>query len=248
MHEIFDVAQRYAEADEMKALHDDIHKHYASRSIHPSKEDHQHSSISSRKNDRCHLNYQRSRSPPSEDTQIMNKSIENSIIKLSPHEDSHIKKRRLFLDLTSTPPEYSRAHISISWGEMSSHMKWPQPLKPQKYGERGRNKRCSFHNDFGHTIECYHLKGAIEDLIRRRYLRNFVQQNQTVEQATNQVANQNERSSEKMTYKRPAVNGVINTIIGATEEWAISKSKRKVHLRSIMHMGLVDPTKKEGED
>ncbi|OMP05638.1 hypothetical protein COLO4_08702 [Corchorus olitorius] len=61
MHELFEVAQRYAEADEMRALHDDIHKHYASRSIHPNKEDHQRMSISSRKDDRCHQNYQRSR-------------------------------------------------------------------------------------------------------------------------------------------------------------------------------------------
>ncbi|GFY95669.1 hypothetical protein Acr_10g0010540 [Actinidia rufa] len=53
-------------------------------------------------------------------------------------------------------------------------IKWPGKIKtdPQK---RNRNKYCEFHRDHGHNTEdCFQLKEQIADLIKRGYLRKYV--------------------------------------------------------------------------
>ena len=53
-------------------------------------------------------------------------------------------------------------------------IKWPSKIKtdPRK---RNKNKYCEFHRDHGHNTEdCFHLKEQIADLIKRGYLRKYV--------------------------------------------------------------------------
>ncbi|XP_052209253.1 uncharacterized protein LOC127812767 [Diospyros lotus] len=64
----------------------------------------------------------------------------------------------------------------------------PNPIKtPNKF--RNREKFCAYHNEVGHdTSECYALKDAIEELIRRGRLQDYVVRpaNQPPQQANQQ--------------------------------------------------------------
>ncbi|KAL0403887.1 UNVERIFIED_CONTAM: hypothetical protein Sradi_2029500 [Sesamum radiatum] len=77
-------------------------------------------------------------------------------------------------DLTQyTPLNAPRAEI-LSVAKQQGLVQWPFPMKynPKRMTS---NKYCHFHRDRGHsTEECYHLKNEIEKLIRRGYLRKFV--------------------------------------------------------------------------
>lgn len=53
-------------------------------------------------------------------------------------------------------------------------LKWPAKLKAGSH-RRNKDKYCLFHRDRGHTItECFDLKEAIEALIQRGQLKEYV--------------------------------------------------------------------------
>ncbi|KAL0445179.1 UNVERIFIED_CONTAM: hypothetical protein Slati_2240600 [Sesamum latifolium] len=63
--------------------------------------------------------------------------------------------------------------------KQQSSVRWPFPMKDNLKGIMS-DKYCHFYKDRGHdTEECYHLKNEIEKLIRRGYLREFVDQGKT---------------------------------------------------------------------
>ncbi|KAL0386820.1 UNVERIFIED_CONTAM: hypothetical protein Sradi_2563800 [Sesamum radiatum] len=84
------------------------------------------------------------------------------------------KRERRQSDLTQyTPLNAPRVEI-LSVAKQQGLVRWPFPLKdnPKRMTS---DKICHFHRDRGHsTEECYHLKNEIEKLIRRGYLREFV--------------------------------------------------------------------------
>ncbi|KAL0430946.1 UNVERIFIED_CONTAM: hypothetical protein Sradi_0720600 [Sesamum radiatum] len=84
------------------------------------------------------------------------------------------KRERRQSDLTQyTPLKASRPEI-LSVAKQQGLVRWPFPLKdnPKRMAS---DKYCHFHRDRGHsTEECFHLKNEIEKLIRREYLREFV--------------------------------------------------------------------------
>ena len=91
-----------------------------------------------------------------------------------------------------------------------------------------KTKYYFFHKNYGHTRENYHkLKDEIEFHIRRGKLKDYVRQGQLERCQDIRV------SGSKSLSKQP-ITGVIHMIIGATEEWAQSKSKRKQHLRNVI--------------
>ena len=104
-----------------------------------------------------------------------------------------------------------------------------------------KTKYCSFHKDYGHTTEgCHKLKDEIEFHVRRGMLKEYVQQNR-------QERRQDAGASGSKSLDKQPVTGVIHMIIGATKEWAQSKSKRKQHLRSVMAIEGSSKRAKEGE-
>ena len=84
-----------------------------------------------------------------------------------------------------------------------------------------KTKYCSFHKDYGHTTEgCHKLKDEIEFHVRRGMLKEYVQQNQLERR-------QDAGASGSKSLDKQLITGIIDMIIGATEKWAQSKSKRK---------------------
>ena len=63
-------------------------------------------------------------------------------------------------------------------------LRWPTQMKSDP-ATRDNTRYCEFHRDYRHrTHDCIHLKGEIEYLIRRGYLRRFIApENQSQNQA-----------------------------------------------------------------
>ena len=117
----------------------------------------------------------------------------------------------------------------------------PPPMLGDRSG-RDHTKRCDFHNDIGHTTDdCYCLRNAIEALVRKGAIRQFVKKEA---HARNITKTQEERRSNA--NRRP-VSGVINVIVSSDEIWANSKSKRKSHLRSVMAVDVATKRPKHSD-
>ena len=93
-------------------------------------------------------------------------------------------------------------HISKS--DMSNKLKWPSPIR---HSAADRCKYCAFHKDYGHdTNECFNLRKAIEDLIKRGYLRDYVH-----------TGHDDKTNPPPESSQLPPIKGIINTIIGSVE-------------------------------
>ncbi|XP_052177534.1 uncharacterized protein LOC127791590 [Diospyros lotus] len=106
----------------------------------------------------------------------------------------------------------------------------PNPIKtPNKF--RNREKFCVYHNEVGHdTFECYALKDAIEELIRRGRLRDYVVRpaNQPPQQANQQrTPTEDERA--------PAVR-TIYTIHGGPHLAGTSNRSHERYVREANHV------------
>ncbi|XP_052203954.1 uncharacterized protein LOC127809230 [Diospyros lotus] len=106
----------------------------------------------------------------------------------------------------------------------------PNPIKtPNKF--RNREKFCAYHNEVGHdTSECYALKDAIEELIRRGRLQDYVVRpaNQPPQQANQQrPPPENERA--------PAVR-TIYTIHGGPHIAGTSNRSHERYVREANHV------------
>jgi len=100
-------------------------------------------------------------------------------------------------------------------------LKWPKKMKRDP-NKRNRNKYCRFHKDHGHdTDECFDLKQQIENFIRQRKLRNFLERDHKEKKLKGKL----EESS------RPLL-GEIRVIIGGTSTGQSSKS-RKMYLKVV---------------
>ena len=71
-------------------------------------------------------------------------------------------------------------------------------------------------------------------------VKEFVQQNQLERR-------QDAGASGLKSLGKQSITGIIHMIIGATEEWAQSKSKRKQHLKSVMTVEGSSKRAKEDE-
>ncbi|XP_021737647.1 uncharacterized protein LOC110704167 [Chenopodium quinoa] len=75
-----------------------------------------------------------------------------------------------------TPLTHSRSHI---FSVNKAGDKWQRPPRMVNRN-RDTSKWCDFHRDHGHTTnECTHLKDNIDDLVRRGYLSQFKQRDDT---------------------------------------------------------------------
>ncbi|KAL0448502.1 UNVERIFIED_CONTAM: hypothetical protein Slati_1406600 [Sesamum latifolium] len=89
------------------------------------------------------------------------------------------KRERRQGDLTQYTSFNAPRREILSVAKQQGLVRWPFPLKdnPKRMTS---DKYCHFHRDRGHsTEECYHLKNEIEKLIRRGYLREFVDRGKT---------------------------------------------------------------------
>lgn len=101
------------------------------------------------------------------------------------------------------------------------YVRKPWPTKPKPNADK--SKRCDYHKEFGDTTqECQKLKDEIEWLMQHNYLKEY---NNIYLKALKGKASKGEQS---MPDKQ--LRGTINTIMGATETWAVFKRKRNQHL------------------
>ncbi|KAH1082065.1 hypothetical protein J1N35_021826 [Gossypium stocksii] len=100
----------------------------------------------------------------------------------------------------------------------------PPPIQHNQSRSNSRD-RCNLHNDEGYKAEdCFTLKNTIEEVVRTGELKDFVAQDAS-------ISSQGSRGIDKGKQK---VRGTIHIIIGTSEEWMTSNTKRKTHLRSVM--------------
>ena len=108
-----------------------------------------------------------------------------------------------------------------------SYLKRPHPMKQGPNIDK--TMYCSFHRDYGHTIEqCQKLKDEIEYHIKKGYLKEYICRDQSGRRQ------KDIRASGSKPMGKLQIIDIIHTIIGATKEWSQSKSKRRQHLRSVM--------------
>ena len=110
----------------------------------------------------------------------------------------------------------------------------PHSHKPQAK----RRKYCARHSNYGHTTRrCQRLKDDIEELVRREYMKEFVRQDKK------DGGGPSDCPSRSKAIKKQLMTKAICTVIGATKDLAISKNKRKAHLRSVMTVTRGPPKK-----
>ncbi|XP_052180226.1 uncharacterized protein LOC127793516 [Diospyros lotus] len=107
----------------------------------------------------------------------------------------------------------------------------PNPIRTNKF--RNKDKLCAYHNEAGHnTSECWALRDAIEDLIRRGQLRDYVVQ--PTNQSTQQLAQQPTPPDDE---RSPAVR-TIYTIHDGPQLAGTSHKSHERNVREVNHVLL----------
>ncbi|XP_052189971.1 uncharacterized protein LOC127799787 [Diospyros lotus] len=108
------------------------------------------------------------------------------------------------------------------------------PLKtPDKF--RSKSKLCAYHNEAGHTTsECWALKDAIEELIRRVRLRNYV-----VCPRDKQSKQPAQPSPHQALEPEPPTVRTIFTIHGGPHIVGTSNRSHEQHVREVGHLLFV---------
>ena len=138
-----------------------------------------------------------------------------------------------------TPLAVGRAQILNAIAN-ESYLRRPNPIT---HGPNmNKTRYCYFYKDYDHTTkDCQKLKDEIEFHIRRGMLKEYVRQGQL-------ERHQDIKANRSKSLGKQLITGVIHMIIGATKEWAQSKSKRKQHLKSIMAVEGSSKRTKEDEN
>ncbi|XP_052197206.1 uncharacterized protein LOC127804386 [Diospyros lotus] len=118
----------------------------------------------------------------------------------------------------------------------------PHPLKtPDKY--RTKSKFCAYHNEVGHTTsECWALKDAIEELIRRGRLHDYVVRPR--DQQPKQLAQQNPGQAPEQD-QTPTVRTIF-TIHGGPHITRAFNRSHELYVREASHLLLVGEGSREG--
>ena len=84
-----------------------------------------------------------------------------------------------------------------------------------------KTRYYSFHRDYDHTTgECQKLKDEIEYHVKKGQLKEYVCQGQLGRRR------KDTRASRSKSLEKQPITRIIHMIIGATEKWAQSKSKK----------------------
>ncbi|GAV60900.1 hypothetical protein CFOL_v3_04428, partial [Cephalotus follicularis] len=121
-------------------------------------------------------------------------------------------------------------------------IQWPEKLRSPT--ERWDVKKyCRYHCDHGHdTEECRQLKNQIEDLIRRGYLRKYVDRDRDSPRGRREQRREEAPRQEEELQQKP--RGVIHTISGGVASGGDHKNGRKAYGRQSLAVQQVHHSKR----
>ncbi|KAK4403112.1 Transposon Ty3-G Gag-Pol polyprotein [Sesamum angolense] len=154
-----------------------------------------------------------------------------------PLNESNQRERRRIppSDITRhTPLSAPRAEI-LAVAEQQGIVQWPSRMRENPKRMKS-DKYCLFHKDRGHgTEDCFHLKDEIEKLIRREYLKEYVNRSGQLQEKNSrppQEGREREDRRNKPTQDNLPTTGIIGVISGGPAGGDSARA-RKAALRAI---------------